>query len=335
MAINIREILHPSDSDSIKFEKINYNFDQILANGGGPRGLKGLKGQLGNIGLTGEKGIKGDQGIQGFKGSTGSTDTPWHTVDPTGTNSSDYKILKPKRLNLTYDPVVYLGDDTFDETISSDGINAELDSKLTIKNGTAAFNYHIKLVDSVSSDSLVFTSEYIASSALTRYAIKNAFPASNVQLAINVDSIDFDSTAETTITGATGVTVQAGTGNADIKLETLGSGVLVVDANAEFKGYVKLAMTANPLLPVAGMLRYNSNNNTFEGYFQSNEWKELCTECGGGVVNSIAIVGGNIDANANGSPTGSIANSISIGGGNINALADGSPVGIINNNPSS
>ena len=44
MAINIREILHPSDSDSIKFEKINYNFDQILANGGGPRGLKGQKG---------------------------------------------------------------------------------------------------------------------------------------------------------------------------------------------------------------------------------------------------------------------------------------------------
>jgi hypothetical protein len=43
MAINIREILHPSDSDSIKFEKINYNFDQILANGGGPRGQKGQK----------------------------------------------------------------------------------------------------------------------------------------------------------------------------------------------------------------------------------------------------------------------------------------------------
>ena len=40
MAINIQEILHPSDSNSIKFEKINYNFDQILANGGGPVGPK-------------------------------------------------------------------------------------------------------------------------------------------------------------------------------------------------------------------------------------------------------------------------------------------------------
>lgn len=43
MAINIQEILHPSDSNSIKFEKINYNFDQILANGGGPVGPKGQK----------------------------------------------------------------------------------------------------------------------------------------------------------------------------------------------------------------------------------------------------------------------------------------------------
>ena len=38
MAINIQEILHPSDSDAIKFEKINYNFDQIVAPGGGPTG---------------------------------------------------------------------------------------------------------------------------------------------------------------------------------------------------------------------------------------------------------------------------------------------------------
>ena len=50
MAINIQEILHPSDSDAIKFEKINYNFDQILANGGGPAGQKGEKGLQGNVG---------------------------------------------------------------------------------------------------------------------------------------------------------------------------------------------------------------------------------------------------------------------------------------------
>ena len=46
MAINIQEILHPSDSDSIKFEKINYNFDQLVVNGGGPAGPKGDIGIL-------------------------------------------------------------------------------------------------------------------------------------------------------------------------------------------------------------------------------------------------------------------------------------------------
>ena len=71
MAINIQEILHPSDSDAIKFEKINYNFDQIVANGGGPTGQKGNQGAQGTKGNTGFKGQKGEQGIQGPQGEQG------------------------------------------------------------------------------------------------------------------------------------------------------------------------------------------------------------------------------------------------------------------------
>ena len=126
MAINIREILHPSDSDSIKFEKINYNFDQILANGGGPRGLKGQKGDQGNPGLTGTKGDQGIKGDQGLKGETGTTNTPWSSVDPS--NDTTYKILKPKRLGLAYTPVVFIGDEVFDETTSTDGINTDINA---------------------------------------------------------------------------------------------------------------------------------------------------------------------------------------------------------------
>ena len=73
------------------------------------------------------------------------------------------------------------------------------------------------------------------------------------------------------------------------------------------------------------MLRYNSNTDTFEGYFSDNEWKELCTTCGAAVPNSIIIGGGNINANADGTPVNN--NSISIGGGNIDANANGTPVG--------
>ena len=304
MAINIREILHPSDSDSIKFEKINYNFDQILANGGGPRGQKGQKGQQGNLGLTGEKGIKGDQGDQGIKGDTGTTNTPWFSVDPAV--DSTYKILKPKRLGLTYTPVIFLGDDSFDETTLVDGINTGLNSKITIKKDSIAFDNYITLLDDVSGEKLSVTSSYDSNSSITRFAIQNAFQAQNIQFAINVDQLDFDSSGLTTITGGGGVTLQSGGGNS-IKLETLGTGIVDVDANAEFKGYVRLNNSSDPTSPQAGMIRYNSVNNKFEGYFASNEWKELCTECGSAVPNSITIGGGNIDANADGTPVGLVA----------------------------
>lgn len=68
MAINIRELFN-SDSEGIRLEKINYNFDQIVANGGGPIGLQGSKGAVGpqgskgNIGATGAQGAKGDAGV--------------------------------------------------------------------------------------------------------------------------------------------------------------------------------------------------------------------------------------------------------------------------------
>ena len=81
MAINIKEILHPSDSDIIKFEKINYNFDQIVANGGGPVGPTGAKGAQGEQGDTGLKGEKGDVGAKGDIGATGITDSPWAGVE--------------------------------------------------------------------------------------------------------------------------------------------------------------------------------------------------------------------------------------------------------------
>lgn len=67
MAINIKE-LFSGDSENIRLDKINYNFDQIVANGGGPIGLTGSKG---DVGPQGPKGDKGDTGAQGSKGEPG------------------------------------------------------------------------------------------------------------------------------------------------------------------------------------------------------------------------------------------------------------------------
>ena len=77
MAINIQEILHPSDSDSIKFSKINYNFDQLVVNGGGPAGPKG---DIGNTGSTGQTGATGSTGEKGNKGDSGETTSPWKNI---------------------------------------------------------------------------------------------------------------------------------------------------------------------------------------------------------------------------------------------------------------
>lgn len=134
MAINIQEILHPSDSDQIKWEKINYNFDQILANGGGPTGQKGSKGIQGSVGQTGAKGEKGDQGI---KGETGATSSRWKviSIDQDSNGSSEYVILKPKLDGDLYHPVVFLGDQDFNEVIGEDG---ELQSRATLTIGKHA-----------------------------------------------------------------------------------------------------------------------------------------------------------------------------------------------------
>lgn len=72
MSINIKEIFQ-SDNLSLSQDKINYNFDQILANGGGPQGLKGDKGITGALGSIGPKGDKGNDGDAGPKGDTGAS----------------------------------------------------------------------------------------------------------------------------------------------------------------------------------------------------------------------------------------------------------------------
>ena len=67
MAINIKEIFD-NDSENQKIDKINYNFDQILANGGGPIGLTGVDGSTGATGADGPTGPTGPIGLQGAAG---------------------------------------------------------------------------------------------------------------------------------------------------------------------------------------------------------------------------------------------------------------------------
>ena len=324
MAINIQEILHPSDSDSIKFEKINYNFDQILANGGGPVGPKGQKGDQGQVGSTGQKGEKGEIGNTGLKGDSGATDSPWYKVelDANSNGQNEVTILKPKRGTDLQLPIIWLGDSTFVED-SNDG-DVSSNARLTIATDSVFANYLKLFHDSI--HGLVLTSE--ESGAYKRFAFKNNFGSSNIEFGATTNKISLVATSSNAYFQGEGVAIKT-TGSNNLSLEASGNGILDVDINAEFKGYVRLPYGGTgqrPVNPQVGMIRFNSDLDIAEAYYYNSgspEWRELCTDCGSGVADSIGIIGGDINAYADGSPV--ITDTISIGGGNIDANSDGSP----------
>lgn len=96
MAINIKELFN-ADADNIKVDKINYNFDQLLANGGGPAGIKGDQGVTGNTGTKGQKGEIGNKGDEGSKGEQGTSANLWDRDDLTS-GSNDFTVLRPYNL---------------------------------------------------------------------------------------------------------------------------------------------------------------------------------------------------------------------------------------------
>lgn len=114
MAINIKE-LFDADSDNIKVEKTNYNFDQILANGGGPVGPKGVQGTTGNTGQKGTVGDKGDQGVAGDKGDQGVSLNIWDKDTMTG-GLGDLEVLRPFNNASENITRVILGEDTVNDT---------------------------------------------------------------------------------------------------------------------------------------------------------------------------------------------------------------------------
>ena len=327
MAINIQEILHPSDSDSIKFEKINYNFDQILANGGGPAGPKGQKGDQGQVGSTGQKGQKGEVGPTGEKGAAGSTDSPWYTVevDTNNDGNNEVSILKPKvgtDLNM---PIIWLGDSDFEEGLTDGDI--ETNARLNIGRDGIFENY-IKLrhhdLGGISKN-LVLTSTVL--DGYTRFNWQNAFGNTLIEYGVNTDKITLVANSSSFNLSGNFVNINS-LADTNIKLSTLGSGILDVDINAEFKGYLRLPAGTTgqrPIVPQIGMIRFNTDLDIVEAYYNNSgtpEWRELCTDCGTPVGDSIGIVGGDIVANADGSPA---SDTISISGGDIDANADGSP----------
>ena len=120
MALNLKHIAY-TDADNLKLDKVNYNFDQLVANGGGPQGFQGSTGEQGFQGITGyqgNQGIEGPQGVQGPQGNNGAdiwkvnignnsgqlnTLIPQH--DPTETPEAPSVVFGYKSNQVEYDQV--------------------------------------------------------------------------------------------------------------------------------------------------------------------------------------------------------------------------------------
>jgi len=107
MAINIKEIFE-ADSENQKIDKLNYNFDQILANGGGATGSQGAQG---STGATGAKGATGAQGPQGLQGPAGDF-TDFFVVDTDPVSNPNFSTIYAKRTTAPTTTTLVLGDST-------------------------------------------------------------------------------------------------------------------------------------------------------------------------------------------------------------------------------
>lgn len=109
MIVNLKQI-NLSDSDNIKLDKINYNFDQLVANGGGPMGNTGAAGAQGATGITGAQGYQGPIGPTGPQGTPGANTTAyWKNIAGSGAVPVDTILPIHNPSISTHPPVVSIG----------------------------------------------------------------------------------------------------------------------------------------------------------------------------------------------------------------------------------
>ena len=140
--MNLKQIFI-ADTDNDKLDKVNYNFDQILANGGGPIGAQGSIGAQGFTGFQGDQGPQGAQGLQGSQGPSGlDGDITWKLNESAGANNS---TLIPIHDSQTYTnpPTIMIGVDDNDSRYN----DVLQDVALLINRKSSVFNDNLYLTD--------------------------------------------------------------------------------------------------------------------------------------------------------------------------------------------
>jgi hypothetical protein len=296
MPINIREILYPNDTDTIKWEKVNYNFDQILANGG-KEGPRGTKGDAGAVGATGVKGDKGDQGDQGIKGETGISTNFW---DQFTHDSISANILKPKDGTNSEETVVFIGDTTYTEGSATGDLDPN--AQLVVGQSSSLFYAQKWLASGVGLTDFAirgeFTIDYDGNGVPgTNWILQPDFGGINTKLTIQSHVLRLDAYEKLNISSTTGVEFLAG-GAVVVKPSFTADGIstfndnVAINANASITGELTVGGTDSFFngngsinLPSGttaqrtagsptGAIRYNSSTGKFEGY-DSTSWIDL------------------------------------------------------------
>jgi len=288
MSINIQEILYPNDSDSVKWGKVNYNFDQILASGGkeGPKGERGASGLTGAVGLKGEK---GDEGAPGSKGETGTSTNFWDQFQTT-LQGADAWILKPKNEvvggnNRSEQTAIIIGDSSYNFG-SADGV---LDSPAQLTVFTdSAFSYAQKWGPSTGNDFLTIRGEVNGfDTTRTDWKIQPEGMSTNSSIILSSENVELTGgsilfSGTDTFIGGGGETSVTNDG-VDIV-----SGYLKVGGVSTFSDTVSVNSTKFLKIPVGttvqrastaftssnGMIRYNSTTDKFEGYVDGG-WRDF------------------------------------------------------------
>ena len=136
MSLNLKPVLN-TQTNNEKLDVVNYNFDQIVNNGGGPMGAQGTIGHQGLTGLTGSQGYQGSigpTGVQGYQGSAAAE--LWKTN--TGTTNDS---LVPKHGTPTNPPTVMYGVDKLDPLYNS--VFNEASVLFNRKSGAYGFNLEL------------------------------------------------------------------------------------------------------------------------------------------------------------------------------------------------
>ena len=186
MSLNLKPVLN-AQTDNEKLDVVNYNFDQIVNNGGGPRGYQGATGAQGLAGLTGAQGSQGTTGPTGVQGFQGAA-----AIDLWKTNTSPASnTLVPKHGVQTNPPTVMYGVDKLDPLYTS----VFDEAAVLLNRKSTAYGYNLELTDdgvtAADGNKIIYSLANVGSVSTFQMGFYNTTSGNPTEWELYSDTFDF------------------------------------------------------------------------------------------------------------------------------------------------